>query len=99
MPTVSIALEDGFQDDHVVIMVDGRVVFDDARVSTMTQVGLASLASAETDRDQSRVAVSLPERGIEAAADLDLRQGPNVRVSLVGDQLDIRAGDLPLHYA
>jgi hypothetical protein len=98
--TLSVALEDGFVDDRVVVTVDGTVVLDAEHVRTRTQTGLARLvqAPAATAGD-SRVEVTLPARGLHATVRTDAGRAPNVRVSVQGDRLTATASTTPLFYA
>lgn len=42
MTQVTVSLEDGFAQDHVLIRVDGTTAFDSADVTTRMQTGLAA---------------------------------------------------------
>jgi hypothetical protein len=98
MPKLVIALEDGFVDDHVVVVVDGRVVLDERGVRTRTQIGLARSTTVDVP-DRCRVEIRLPRRGLSAALDVDVGRTPNVRVSVTPKGLSADATDKPLHYA
>ncbi len=99
MRTLTIALEDGFVDDHVVVRVDGDVVLDEEHVRTRTQTGHARLIEARTAAAEYRVEVELPERGLRTTVRADPRLAPNVRVSVRGDGLEAEAGTAPLFFA
>jgi hypothetical protein len=100
MRTLTIALEDGFVDDRVVVTVDGKVVLDEEHVRTRTQVGLARLVEAQTAAaGESRIEVTLPARGLHATVRTDAGRAPNVRVSIQGDRLAATASTAPLFYA
>lgn len=99
MQTLTIALEDGFVDDHVTVSVDGRVVLDEEHVRTRTQTGLARLVEVPAAAAGCRVEVALPARGMRATVHADPRQAPHVRVSVRGDELVADAGTAPLFYA
>jgi hypothetical protein len=98
--TLTIALEDGFVDDRVVVTVDGKVVLDEEHVRTRTQTGLARLVEAKTAAaGDSRIEVALPARGLHTAVRTDARRAPNVRVSIQGGRLAATASPAPLFYA
>ena len=100
MRALTIALEDGFVDDRVVVTVDGKVVLDEEHVRTRTQTGLARLVEARTAAaGESRVEVALPARGLTATVRADAARAPNVRVSVEGDRLTATASTGPLFYA
>jgi hypothetical protein len=97
--TLTIALEDGFVDDHVIVRVDGTVVLDEEHVRTRTQTGLAQLVEVPAATADGRVEVTLPGRALSTTVDVDPRQAPNVRVSVRGGELVAGATATPLRYA
>ena len=99
MRTLTIALEDGFVDDHVIVSVDGAVVLDEEHVRTRTQTGHARLVEVPTGADECRVEVALPEGGLRTEVRTDPRRAPNVRVSISGGGLVAEASAAPLFYA
>lgn len=85
MPTLKLSLEEGFEDDHVVVTADGKVVADESGVTTRYQISLARLLDLALTGDEGELVVSLPERGLEAR--LPLTSGPpsHLRVSVTRD--------------
>jgi len=63
MAVLSVALEDGFEDDTVVVEVNGRQVFERDGVSTRTQIGLAESFEVTVDEDEAVVEVRVSSRG------------------------------------
>ena len=99
MRTLTIALEDGFVDDHVTVSVDGAVVLDEEHVRTRTQTGHARLVEVPTEADECRVEVALPAGGLRTQVRTDPRRAPNVRVSVRDGRLVAEASTAPLFYA
>lgn len=98
MADLRVSLEEGFTEDHVVVRVDGATVFEEPRAATRTQTGL--LAAFDVDAGTaSTVEVSLPARGIAGELTVDATRTPFVRVSVVGDAVDLSATDVPPYYA
>ena len=60
---LSVALEEGFEDDAVVVEVNGRKVFEQDGVSTRTQIGLAVSFEVPIDQPDAVIEVRLPARG------------------------------------
>jgi hypothetical protein len=83
MPTLKIDLQEGFDNDHVVVRVDGRVVYDKPDVRTRTQLGLADSIEMDTG-PKAEVVVSLPEKGIQGSETVEVADSPNVGVSVDG---------------
>ena len=100
MATVKLFLEEGFDKDHVVVTVGGRVVADEQQVSTRYQIGLARKLNLSLTGDENEIVVSLPERGLEAS--LPISNGPpeNLRVSVSQDGGHVELStEAPLGYA
>ena len=98
MAEVTVSLEDGFAQDHVVVRVDGATAYEGTDVTTRTQTGLAAAVRVQT-ADSCRLEVALPGRGVSGQLDLDAAHTPYVRVSLVNDEVDLVSTDQAPYYA
>ncbi|MEP6760363.1 MAG: hypothetical protein ABJA93_03255 [Sporichthyaceae bacterium] len=98
MAQVTVSLEDGFAQDHVVIRVDGFTAFEGTEVTTRLQTGLAAAVPVQTS-DASSLEVTLPDRGLTRAIDLDGSRTPFVRASIVDGDLDVSTTDQAPYYA
>jgi Lon protease-like protein len=67
-------------------------------VTTRLQTGLAAAVRVETD-GECRLEVSLPGRERARALTVDATRTPYVRVSVVGEDLDVAATETPPYYA
>lgn len=85
MPTLKLSLEEGFEDDHVVVTADGKVVADESGVTTRYQISLARLLDLALTGDEGELVVSLPERGLEARLPLTAGPPSHLRVSVTRD--------------
>lgn len=95
MGALTIALTDGFTGDHVEVLVDDQVVFDQKDVSTRPQISLArEITALGSDSGPSTVRIRLPDRNLDSSIRVDA-SAPAVLVSVHGDQLDLRATDRP----
>jgi hypothetical protein len=79
MPTLKIDLQEGFDGDHVIVEVDGRVVLDKDGVRTRMQVGLAESLQVETGA-QAQVLARLPEKGCERTETVPVQEKPNLGI-------------------
>jgi hypothetical protein len=95
--SLTVSLEDGFDRDHVVVIVDGVVVLDERQVSTRYQISLAREVTTEVPAGVARVGVALPERGLESALDIDAARTPTVRVSVRDERIQLQPTDIPRH--
>jgi len=88
VPDLRVYLTDGFADDHVVVSVDGRTVFDQTGITTKKMIGLArQLPPVPVPGDKARVEVKLPEKNLAATFDVDLSKGSHVPVTLENGRL------------
>lgn len=99
MRALAIALEDGFDDDHVIVRVDSQVVLDTEHVSTRYQIGLAKMFEVPVNPDEVRVEVRLPDRGMVGETKMNVAHSPNLRVSVESGEVAFNASDAPLFYA
>jgi len=98
MTQVTVSLEDGFAQDHVLIRVDGTTAFEQTDVTTRMQTGLAAAVLVDTS-DTSNLEVELPSRGLSRAVDIDANSTPYVRVSIVDGDVDVAPTDQAPYYA
>lgn len=106
MAQLSVSLEDGFAQDHVLVRVDGATAFESTDVTTRMQTGLAAAVHVDTedkaDADAAgtcRLEVQLPDRGMSRAVDIDPSRTPFVRVSVINGEVAVSTTDQAPYYA
>ena len=101
MTTLQIDLQEGFEDDHVIITVDDRVVFDKSHVRTRRQISLAEIVSLELEQPAVQVKVSLPQRNLSASIHVPLDAPAHLFANITRDQQQIllQASSEPGRYA
>ena len=100
MATIKLFLEEGFDKDHVVVSAGGKVIADEHEVSTRYQIGLARQLDLSLAGNEDEIAVSLPERGLEAMLPLSDGVPEALRVSVSHDGRRIELStEAPLGYA
>ncbi|WP_330286139.1 hypothetical protein [Streptomyces sp. NBC_00576] len=96
MSELTIALEEGFRGQHIVVVVDGDVVLDDPDVRTRLQIGLARSIPLRLSEGDHSIDVR-----VDATDRLNMRVDPgvtrSVRISLAADGSlqAVTGGDLP----
>lgn len=85
MATLHVHLQDGFEGEPVVVQVDGRVVFDEPAVRSLTQVGLARMFDVEVPDDAGTLAIALPARHRDAVIPIDPADAPHLAISVGAD--------------
>lgn len=100
MPTLQVSLEEGFDNDHLVVTADGTVLADESGVTTRYQISLARLLDLELTGKEEELVVSLPEKGMEARLPLSGALPSHLRVSVArdGSGLDLSTED-PVGFA
>lgn len=83
MSDVHVYLTDGFANDHVVVKVAGRKIFDEEGVTTKKLYGLAKqVGPVPVAQDQVRLEIELPEKGLSTVIDADLSKGRHIPISV-----------------
>jgi hypothetical protein len=99
MPELRIALHHGFDDDTVLITVDGAQVFRREGVSTDMRVSLAAQHVMTVDEGPVEVEVSLPAKGLTASETLSVTGDLSLGVSIEGDEIHFRQSSQRFGYA
>lgn len=99
MGRLKIALEEGFADDYVVLLADGRVIAEETEVSTRYQIGLARLVEIDLPHGTKEIELRLPEKGIAQALAFDGPPPATLRVSVSRDGKSLKlVRDEPLRF-
>ena len=82
MSQLHLVLEDGFQDDTVVVRVEGRELIRWDGVTTRTQLSHAGDAEVEVPGGRVALEVEVPTKGVSDRVEVDAAQTPVVGLSL-----------------
>lgn len=98
MPTLNIALQEGFSGQPVVVRVDGVERFRAEDVRTRMQIGLAHAVAVEVD--SGRHAVEVVAGDIATGLEVEVSAQAHVGVSLARsqDRLETRVSERPFGY-
>jgi hypothetical protein len=81
-----LVLRDGFRKHRVVVTVNGRKVYQAAKVSTDPVTGRAAARQIALTSPTARLTFSARPGDLDAAFDVDLAERPHVAISLVGER-------------
>ena len=95
---LSVALEEGFDDDVVVVDVNGRKVFEQNNVSTRTQIGLAESFEVQVDQTDVVIEVRVLSRGAAGQTRGTIVDRLHVGVSLQSGDVVFRTSEEPFGY-
>jgi hypothetical protein len=88
MPSLNLYLTDGFDNDQVVVHVDGRKVFEADGVTTRKLLGLArQLDPVSVAGNTARLDIELPKKGLSVTISADLTRGSHVPVAVENGRL------------
>lgn len=98
MGVCAVALESGFDDDDVTVLVDDRVLLDEEHLSTRHQVGLAWMLEVPVEPDEGE-AVRLPNHGLAGETGVQVPRSPSLRISVETDYMAVSAAtqDIPFY--
>ena len=85
MAKVKLALEEGFEDDHVVVATGGRTIADETGVTTRYQINLARLLELDLPDGASSIEVSVPEKGLTGTLNFDGQAPETMKASVARD--------------
>ena len=81
MVAFTIDLRDGFENDLVIVSIDGDQVYRKTDVRTRYQISLADQIALDLPPGSRRIGISLPERDIDTTIDCDPQSTPYLGVS------------------
>ena len=91
MSTLKIGLREGFENDEVVVRVNGREVFRRTGVTSNLASSYAATASADILGPSAEVEVEVPQRGMHGSTTVQIPASAYVYVTATGGQLRLRA--------
>lgn len=89
MATLNIALEEGFDNDRVIVTVNDQR-FERSGVTTKLQIGLAEQFEMAVPDGKVTIAVDLPDRSIKGSYPLEATETVYVGISIEGQTLRFR---------
>ena len=98
MPLLNISLQEGFQNDLVIIRINGREVLQRDQVSTKLLLGYADSVAMEVPAGNLQVEIILPQRNLSATIPLQLRAATYLSVSIAAGQIDYFVSAVPFGF-
>jgi hypothetical protein len=92
-------LQDGFQDDTVVLIVNGEEQFHKEQVSTNYAIGLADQVTVEDLEEEDIVLeVNVPTREIHCQQEVHLSVETYIAISIYQNEIRLETSDHPFLY-
>jgi hypothetical protein len=99
MATLAIHLQEGFNDDTVILQINGAEVFRKEKVKTKLMLGLADDSFQTEVRPGSiSLEVAVPTRNITAAIPLEADMDTYVGISIVNNRIEYKIQREPFGY-
>ncbi|HEY3063876.1 MAG TPA: hypothetical protein VGL99_33310 [Chloroflexota bacterium] len=89
MPTLHVALQEGFSQDRVVVKVNDAEVASRPEVTTRNQIGFAEAVEVEVPAGEASVEVQVPGRQLSGSVRVDVEGTTYVGVSIINGHLDL----------
>ncbi len=83
--TLHLVLRDGFHGHRVVVTMNGRKIYQGAKITTDAATGRADAREVTSKSRVARLVVSARPGNRDAAFDVDVAARPHVAISLVGE--------------
>ncbi|WP_222273050.1 hypothetical protein [Modestobacter marinus] len=97
MPILALHLQDGFDDDEVVVSIDGDIFRRLEHVTTRLLLGYAETLDLDVPSPTCRLEVDLPRRGLRAG--VDVAAPAHVGAGVESGHLTLLVHDEPFGYA
>jgi hypothetical protein len=98
MAKLSIHLQEGFDNDLVVIKVNGKGKFRNTQVTTKLLLGYAEVVELLVSETAAKVQISLPQKKLTQAVNIPLSADAHIAVSIVDNQIAYQVSDQPFGY-
>jgi len=89
MAKLGIDLQEGFENDEVVVTIDGQESFRHTAVRTKRVLGLAMNDTIDVANGKHAIEISVPTRNLHHKLTINLRDELHLGISLRGSELDV----------
>lgn len=98
MIILAIDLQDGFEDDTVILQVNGENVYHKEDVSTKLLLGLADSFKTEVEKGPIKIDISAQTKGIKKTISLDVSADTYLGISIVNGIIEYIVSNEPFGY-
>ncbi|MBD2100550.1 hypothetical protein [Leptolyngbya sp. FACHB-261] len=99
MSLLRLDLQDGFQQDTVVIQVNGKEVFRRSQVETRLQLGYADSVEVNVPEGLTKIEIAVPSRKLSDSLKLQIAAPTHLGISLTSKgKIDYRTTSEPFTY-
>jgi len=98
MKLLKIDLQDGFNEDSVIIDINGHEIFRGQKVSTKLLLGFADIIETQVPEGNSEIRISLPDRSMESRISLHIEKDTYLGISLTKKGVESHFSETPFPY-
>lgn len=92
-------LQEGFENDEVLIFDNQKKIFQAEKVKTRTQIGFATSLEVELSGEKANLRIDIPSRNISEKKEITLTDNLHIAVSVTEEnKLDWKLSDSPFFY-
>ena len=98
MALLHIALQEGFEDETVVIRVAGKDAFRKDNVRTKLQIGLADSFDTNVEEGPVSIEIEVPSKGLSRSIELQVPNTVYLGVSIIAGKIEYKISHEPFGY-
>jgi len=93
-----VALQEGFDNDNVLIRLNDEPIYESAEVTTDLRIGRADAVEVRLTEGRLRLSVSIPDRDLSGSVVVQGTDAVYVGVSVEGNMVEFTVSDQPFGY-
>lgn len=93
MPGLTIELQNGFENDEVIVRAAGRELLKKSHVKTNFAINLAESCPVEVEDGPISIEVLVPSRNLQGTVEIDPARTPYLGVSITAGELELKPSE------
>lgn len=93
-----VALQDGFENDNVIVEVNGKELYSKKDVQTDYRISFTDSFEVDETKKNCSVTIKLPEKGISGTMNINTDETPYLGISVLKGRLQFKKSDHPFGY-
>ena len=98
MALLHVAMQEGFEDENVVIRVAGKEAFRKDNVRTKLQIGFADSFEMNVEEGPVTIEIDLPSKSLSKSIELQVQNAVYLSVSIIAGKIEYKISLEPFGY-
>lgn len=98
MALLHVAMQEGFEDENVVIRVAGKEAFRKDNVRTKLQIGFADSFEMNVEEGPVTIEIDLPSKSLSKSIELQVQNAVYLSVSIIAGKIEYKISPEPFGY-